>query len=100
MLILLEGFFSFENRGLDGGLILRAYYFKDPKMIYYADILEDGKINQDLEIWGLTSEGGWRRRKLLNLSTLERGIYKLTSEDLIKRIQTVFADSKKKFILE
>ena len=95
---ILGGFFSFRCAGIDEGILGRVYFFKNPNVVYYAEI-NYNDIDSESEGWDLTSEGDyWNRWKLLNIGTLDRGVYKLTSQDIIDRIDGVLADSTKKSI--
>lgn len=97
---IIGGFYSFKNIGLEPCLTSRIYYLKDPKMFYCAEITKRGEIDVGSEGWYLIHESKkeWVRRRMLNMSALSRGIYKLNSEDLKKRIEKVMADINKKLI--
>lgn len=96
---IIGGFYIFKNKGMEKGLLPGTYFFKDPGVLYCVNIMENCRIDTESESWGLAHEGGWSRRSKINIRTLEEGIFKITSEKLIKRINTITSDKDKKTTL-
>jgi hypothetical protein len=87
------GFFSIENRGLEGQF---SSSFQDPKRFYYAQLDERGTLeNPQFEFFSATGGYGWSMRNSVDEYTIGKGVFEVTSEELINRINGVFADQQK-----
>ena len=88
-----NGFYAFVHSGLEQREIRMlgdSEHFGDPGRYVFVALNKHGEIDPRQEVMFRTSgEGkiGWLGRRIIGLNKLEDGIYRITSPELIERIE-------------
>lgn len=89
-----RGFIAFEYAGIEEGYDWRR--FSDPHTYYFAEISPTGEIDSRFEWSSKTHDGspgsrGWSKRQHFGPGTFNKGIYRITSEDLVNRVSDMLS---------